>query len=336
MAGAHLDLLWLEDPENIYYLTGCCVSRGMVFLFRDEVYLALDSRYFEQMKKIAPIPLILDHQDEAYDVIMKAKIKKVGIEFTFTDLRRFQVMKEILPVEYSDTDIVIRARALKDQEEIKSIQESSNLLWEGYQHIKALVTPEVTENFLSWEYEKYIREKGAEGVAFEPTVAFGKNAAFPHYKGGRCPWKNEEVILMDLGVKKNHYCSDMTRMLLFPNTHPKIGAIYQIIKKAYEAAINVCKQGIPTKDIDRAARSVIEQEGFGEFFQHGLGHGVGINVHEYPRLSPVAPQEMTLEYGMVFTIEPGIYLPGIGGVRYENTLVLTGDGVHSFFPHDRS
>ncbi len=332
----HLDLLWIELPENIYYFTGCSASRGMLFIFRDEACLALDSRYFEQMKKKSPIRLVLDYKEEAYDVLMQPSIKKVGIEYIHTNLKRFEIMKKVLPAEYIDTSVVKRIRAVKDEEEMHLIEESSALLWKGYQYILTLLKEGVKESELGWEFEKFIRERGAEGVAFEPTIAFGESTAFPHYKAGKEVWKPGSPVLMDLGVKKNQYASDMTRTHLFPQTHPQIHEISRIVRDAYEVAVNVCSPGIPTKDIDAAARSYIEKNGYGEFFLHSLGHGVGLNVHEYPLISAAAALTDCLELGMVFTIEPGIYLPGIGGVRYENTLVLTEDGPRSFFPHDKS
>jgi Xaa-Pro aminopeptidase len=188
------------------------------------------------------------------------------------------------------------------------------------------------ENELAWELEKFMRERGAEGLAFPIIVGSGTNSALPHHATGDKPIEAGEPIVVDMGAAIDGYNGDLTRTFsLGPAVDPDYESVYAIVAEANQAAAGGIRAGVTGRDADALARSVIEDAGYGEAFGHGLGHGVGLNVHEMPRLSPAAG-EAQLRAGMVITIEPGIYLPGRFGVRIEDLAVVREDGIE-FLSH---
>jgi len=185
----------------------------------------------------------------------------------------------------------------------------------------------ISENELAIELEIFWKRRGSKAIAFDPIIAFGSNSSMPHYRVGQRKLNTGEAVLIDIGVNLNHYHSDMTRVVFFGDPDPKIASIYEIVLKAQELALENCRPGTPIAELDASARTYIEQKGYGENFTHSLGHGVGLEIHELPLIRSQSPGADTqLEEGMVVTIEPGIYLPGIGGVRIEDTVAITRDG----------
>ncbi|MCH9703190.1 MAG: M24 family metallopeptidase, partial [Chlamydiae bacterium] len=177
------------------------------------------------------------------------------------------------------------------------------------------------------ELEIFWLQNGAAGVAFSPIVAFGENSSKPHYHPQDRPLREDDAVLIDIGVTLDHYHSDMTRVLLPKDPDPKMVEIYAVVKEAQKRALALCKPKSVVADLDAAARDYITECGYGDHFVHSLGHGIGLEVHEAPRLyKEGADVDLRLEAGMAITIEPGIYLPGIGGVRIEDTVVITNEG----------
>ncbi|MBI5274218.1 MAG: aminopeptidase P family protein [Chlamydiales bacterium] len=334
LARSKIDLLWIEDVKDIYYFTGASVSRGMLFILQEDAYLAVDGRYYEQVKSSVGLPVILDQKDGAYNILYGFPIKNIGVDFQTITIQRFEKMKQLFAACFVDVGIARQLRMIKDSQEITYLKDSAALIWEGYQHILPLIETNQTESFIAWQLEKFVREKGASELAFEPIIAFGKNSAFPHYRAGSGILDNHDCALIDIGLKKHQYCSDMTRTILLKNASAKLKEINSIVLESYEKAVQACKIGVPVRDIDAAARECIKGYGYGDFFPHSLGHGIGLDAHEAPLLSFRSDASVVMEENMVFTIEPGIYLPGIGGIRFENTLVMTKAGPISFFPHD--
>ena len=186
--------------------------------------------------------------------------------------------------------------------------------------------PGITEKELAWSLEQAMRQMGAEAVAFPPIVASGPNAALPHAVPTDRTLKEGEPILFDWGARLNGYCSDISRTLVLGKPDKTFKKIYQTVLDAQRKAVGLIKPGISTQEVDKIARDHIADMGYGDYFGHGLGHGVGLATHERPHLSPIRPT--TLEAGMVTTVEPGIYIPGWGGVRLENMVVANVDGAN--------
>jgi Xaa-Pro aminopeptidase len=182
----------------------------------------------------------------------------------------------------------------------------------------------MTEKEAALLFETYCLNNGADKLAFEPIICFGKNSALPHHHRDDTKWKKGDLVLMDLGVMVDGYCSDMTRVNFF-NCEDKLLQEFNIlVKEAYDAAVALCKGGVHLNDVDRAARKIFEKHGVDKYFLHRLGHGVGLEIHEYPRIGK--DENVILQPNMLITIEPGLYKENIGGIRYENTLIITKDG----------
>jgi Xaa-Pro aminopeptidase len=193
-------------------------------------------------------------------------------------------------------------------------------------HVVSLLQPFVTEKELAWEFEKYCRERGAERMAFNPIIAFGENTSFPHHSTSDRPWKEREPVMIDVGCVLNSYASDVTRTLWSSDVAPPYARLLEIVQSAQKAALALCKPNTRIGDLDAAARQVMRQEGVEELYLHSLGHGIGLETHEFPRVSIKADERDTpLEEGMVITIEPGLYVAGVCGARHEDTIIVTQD-----------
>ncbi|NGX47987.1 MAG: hypothetical protein K1000chlam3_01373, partial [Chlamydiae bacterium] len=207
------------------------------------------------------------------------------------------------------------------------MKKSAKFAYAAYEYIRKKVRPGVTEIELAKQLELYCLKNGAESMSFEPIVAFGKNTALPHHHPGKTKCKENDIILFDLGVMLEAYASDMTRMDFIGKVDPKLRQLHDINKAAQQVALSKCRPGVALKELDLAARRVMKNAGLEEYFIHSLGHGIGLEVHEYPRIKFDGPdRNLKLEAGMAITIEPGLYLSGKGGVRYEDTVVITPKG----------
>ena len=315
------DQLIIENPIDIFYLIGIKLSLGTLVIEKRKAALYVDGRYIEMCKKKSPVPVRPLEKLEKH-----SWGKKVGFDATQTMYSRFTLLKKMTKGSKL-TGVhapVAPLRAVKDQGEIRAMRKSTLLLKRGLKHVKGVLEEGMTEEDVAYEFEAFCREHGAEALSFDPIVAFGEHGAYPHYATGKGKFAPHHAVLIDAGVVVDNYCSDMTRVFLSDKGKPKIKEIYTVVKKAQKAAIKKCFVGTPLKDIDKAARDVIDKAGYGKAFSHGLGHSLGLEVHENPRLNPEATGK--LEEGMVITIEPGIYLPGIGGVRYEDMVHVTKQG----------
>jgi Xaa-Pro aminopeptidase len=230
------------------------------------------------------------------------------------------------------SELVEAVRATKDATEIAAIRRAQRVA-EGAVSSVLRAWDGGTETDLALALEWAMRTGGAEGVAFEVIVATGPHSALPHATPRRERAALEEVLLIDIGAKVDGYCSDMTRTYLGPNAPDELIRGHEAVVRALEAGCDAVRPGVSATDVDRAAREVLEQEGLGELFVHSTGHGVGLDIHESPSLT-ISSEDM-LEPGMVVTIEPGVYLPGVGGVRVEDLLVVTDDGADNLTTLDR-
>ncbi len=326
--------LLVEEKVNIYYLTGFTLSSGTLLVHEKGAHLFVDGRYFELCKKTAPCPVILSTNNPVASFLSDPEykfIQKMGIDAENTSYQAYlewQKKMEPLGLSLLPLDNPLKLlRMIKDPEEILLLRQAAQLGCKGFDYVCSLLKEGVTEAELAVELEIFWKRQGAKGLAFEPIIAFGANGSMPHYRSGDTVLKKGMSVLIDIGVNDRHYHSDMTRVIFYGEPSPEIVKIHGIAAKAQQLAIDLCRPGTPIGELDKAARGHITEQGYGDYFTHSLGHGVGLEVHEAPWIRQASSwAKMPLQAGMVITIEPGIYLNGVGGVRVEDTLLITSSG----------
>ncbi len=340
--GVDCDALLINDPVNLFYMTGLELSIGKLLIFRNGANLFVDGRYFERCQKISPFPVFLSEKTSLGERLANPDlppIKTLGFcvgetnyqtflsyEKSIQELRQYSNGKRKTTLVPLDRPIQ-QIRSIKEPDEIASLQQAAELGSAGFDYVCTLLKEGITEEEVALELEIFWKRKGGKKVAFDPIIAFGSNSSMPHYRAGTSRLKKGDPVLVDIGVNLQHYHSDMTRMIFFGTPPEQISVIHSVVQHAQQHALSICKPGVLIGDVDNAARSFIEEQGYGENFTHSLGHGVGLEIHELPALRNIPPfHTVPLKPGMVFTIEPGIYIPGVGGVRIEDTIVITDDG----------
>jgi Xaa-Pro aminopeptidase len=325
-----VDALLISEPENVRYLSGFTGSSGWLLISGQNAILATDFRYVEQAKAESPDFEITQIKQELPDwlpgLVSDSGWHKLAFEGNSVSYESYHKLRQAIQTKQVDLELIPTAgmveqlRSIKEPEELVLIKKAVELADAAFEQVKVLIRPGVTEKEIAWEIEKTLRQKGSEGVAFEIIVASGPNSALPHARPTEKTICSGEPVLIDMGAKVSGYCSDLSRTLFLGRPNKTFEKIYSIVLKAQAAGTAGVKSGMDGSQADRLARSVIEQAGYGDAFGHGLGHGVGLAVHEFPRLGLSSSDSLT--DGMVFTIEPGIYLAGQGGVRIEDMVVL--------------
>lgn len=339
------DALLVDDPINIFYMTGLKLSAGKLFVYNLGAYLIVDSRYFEICKHSSPFPVLAAEKHSLETLLTSSEfshISSLAIDSDKTSHMAFLSLESIIKKvnqSRSNTSLLNlipienplkNLRNIKDAQEIALLREAALLGAQGFDFIRSILKEGITELEVAIALEIFWKQRGGRNVAFDPIIAFGANSSMPHYRAGNQYLKMGDPVLIDIGVCLNHYHSDMTRMVYFGEPDPKMRSIHAIVQQAQHAALELCRPGISLGALDIAAREVISSQGYGECFTHSLGHGVGLEIHEFPVIKNAAPyKDVVLTPGMVLTIEPGIYLPGLGGVRIEDTIVITDRGYES-------
>jgi Xaa-Pro aminopeptidase len=335
------DAAWIIQPENRRYLSGFKAedtqlneSSGSLLIAHDANLLITDSRYETEARKEArdfEITLFNKGLLEGLpELIESLGIKKLGFEEDHLTWGLHQKLAKKLrmlvsPVRLSPLkELVEEMRVIKDKEEIQAMATSADLMSEILDEVIEGLKPGLTEKSIAWQIEGLARERGAEALAFPSIVASGPNGALPHAVPTTRKLGPGEPVVLDVGVKLDGYCCDMTRTIFLGNPKPKFRKIYKIVRQAQIAALQEIRPGVESTYPDSVAREIIKGAGYGEYFGHSLGHGVGLATHERPRLSPQGP--VVLQEGMVVTVEPGIYLPGEGGVRLEEMVAIEKNG----------
>ncbi|GAB4230072.1 MAG: Xaa-Pro peptidase family protein [Chlamydiales bacterium] len=317
-----------RNPIDIEYLTGLQVSEGSVIISRSEAYFLLDARYYEMGTKRSPISVILSKKDSLKSLFSERlkDVKTLGVPDRLISYKDFQELSEALPVKIKGiSNSVMTLREIKDEEELERLIDAANLGSKGYDFVLTLLKEGVTEIEVAKELEIFWLKEGGNRLAFDPIIAFGVNTSMPHYRPSSVVLNEGDPVLIDIGIMLRGYHSDMTRVVFFKKEpSQEMKKIYSIVKEAQERALEVCRPGTRIGDVDEAARGYITQQGYGDYFTHGLGHGIGLEIHEAPVVRNQPPHgDKILMPGMVITIEPGIYLPDLGGVRIEDTIVIT-------------
>ncbi|MBI4199829.1 MAG: aminopeptidase P family protein [Chloroflexi bacterium] len=328
-----LDALLVSNPENRRYLSGFTGSAGFLFVTPEEAVLATDFRYVEQAGRQALAFRVL-RTAAGYDwfprLVAEARAQRVGFEGDAVTVALHGQLRKALPKAASvdrggvrlvaTTGMVEGLRALKDPEELRLLQRAIDIADQAMDRVVPAIRPGDTEAQVAWRLEVAMRELGAEGPSFDTIVASGPNGALPHHRAGDRAIQEGEPVVVDMGARYQGYCSDLTRTFVVGPVDETFRRIYTTVLRAQEAALAQVRPGMTGAEADGLARKVIEEAGHGDHFGHSLGHGVGLAVHEHPRVGPNAPEP--LRAGSVFTVEPGIYLSGWGGVRIEDVVLL--------------
>lgn len=332
MRQASAEALLVTQPENRGYLSGFTGSTAVLLITAERLFIATDSRYYEQSTIECPdfelVPVTKSFLDTLPELIAGSGAKQVAFEsdhVTFADAQAW--MAAVPGVEWLPTKgMVGELRAIKDEMEIQALRDAIALGDEALMAGLAQARPGMQEVELAWIIESYMRTHGAEGIAFDLIIAGGPNGARPHARASTDPLEAGVPIVIDMGAQLRGYCSDLTRTVCLgqPRDPDRFWTVYNTVLRAQTAAEAAIRPGMIGSEVDQVARAVIIEAGFGENFGHGLGHGVGRVVHEQPSLGRVSTS--VLRPGMVATVEPGIYLPGWGGVRIEDIVLITENG----------
>jgi Xaa-Pro aminopeptidase len=336
-----VDTLWILQPENRRYLSGfkatdgqLTESSGSLLITKEESLLVTDSRYTTEAEHEAVdfevVTLKRGFVEGIPNLLSRLGTKNLGFEENHVTwgahhelartFRKLSPPLRLTPLK----GLVENMREVKDADEIRVMEDSAALMSRILSEIIDTLKPGTTEREVAWQIENLAREGGAEGLAFPSIVASGPNSALPHAVPTDRKIRTREPITLDVGVKLDGYCCDMTRTVFIGGTTPKFKRIYETVRRAQLAALEDIRPGVKSILPDSTARNLIRDAGFGDFFGHSLGHGVGLATHERPRLGPEKP--VTLKEGMVVTDEPGIYIPGEGGVRLEEMVVIEKKG----------
>jgi Xaa-Pro aminopeptidase len=325
-----LDALLISQPENYRYLSGFTGSSGWLVISHSDAVLATDSRYTEQAKQetegFGIIKIKGDLDGWLLQLTSNLGWHKLGFEADHICYANYHKLSEIIKVRQANleliptTGLVEHLRSIKEPAELELIMKTIELTDAAFKHIKSVIRPGMTEREAAWEIEKFLRQNGSEGVPFEIIVASGPNSALPHAKPSERVIHSGEPVLIDMGARIGGYCSDFSRTLCLGKADKTLQEIYNAVQEAQLTAIDKIESGMTASAADKLARDVIEQAGYGDNFGHGLGHGVGIAIHEPPTLSSTSTD--LLVDGMIFTIEPGIYIAEYGGVRIEDMVTL--------------
>ena len=325
-----VDAIVVTRLPNVRYLTGFTGSNAQALVSGDAGVFFTDGRYSEQSRREVPDMERVTYGQNFAEVLRDAcvthGIARLGFEDADLSVRTLRSLEqafsgiELVPVG----DDVERLRWVKDAQELELIQAAQDATDQAFEDILEKLAVGLSERQVAQELEHAMRRAGADGLSFDTIVAFGENAAEPHHEPGHRTLEESDIVKMDFGALWSGYHADMTRTVAFGEIVPELRKIYAVVQESQQAGIGAVRGGVSGGEADAAARRVIEEAGYGERFSHGLGHGVGLEIHEGPGLRRQGIDELPV--GSVVTVEPGVYVPGLGGVRIEDMVVVTEDG----------
>jgi Xaa-Pro aminopeptidase len=345
LAELKLDGILLTHPPDLAYLSDFTGDDSIGLLTGSDFFLVTDFRYQEQARLEAPWLKVNIREGKMAEALAKtvhaSNAAKIGFEANFTpfgsvgalekELKELQSRVQLVPVE----DVLVNIRKVKDDVEIDLIRQAVAVAEEAYTAVREQIKPGQTENYLAGLMGFELRCRGASDCSFPVIVAAGPASSLPHYRPGESLVKRDQFLLIDWGARFKGYCSDLTRTLAIGRVSTRLKKAYNIVLDAQKAAIDFLRPGVTTRQADRVARDVIEKAGFGDHFGHGLGHGIGRDIHELPTMRKTGGEE-ELRPGMIVTVEPGVYLPGEGGVRIEDDVLITHGGREVLSSLDKS
>jgi len=325
-----LDGILFSSLENIRYLCGFTGSDGALLITGKESFFLTDSRYWTQSEEEVKGSQIVHYRKKMegiFSLLFDLKLRNIGFESASLPFSAHQFLIERLPPEAKLIPLeeeIKNIRALKDKQELTLLRTSVEIASKAYLETLELLKEGVVEREAALEMEWSMKRTGAEALGFDIIIASGKRSALPHGKASSKRVERGDFILIDFGSEFQGYHSDQTRTVVCGSPSSEQQKIYRIVKEAHDKAIERVRPGIPIGEVDGAARNHIRDEGYGEYFGHGLGHGIGLAVHENPVVN--GENKGLVQEGMVFTIEPGIYIPDWGGVRIEDMVLVTPQG----------
>jgi Xaa-Pro aminopeptidase len=321
----------ITSAHNKFYLTGFTGTTATVLVTSANLYVIVDFRYIDQAKNQCKDSIVMLSDDIDNSVIKlinrivkDEQIVVIGFEKDQLTVEEFESYKLSIKSELIGLNLN-GLRLLKSPEEIAIMQKAADIADESIIYVMDIIKPGMTETEVELLLYNKIRQLGAKSFSFNTIVASGWRGAMPHGVASNKIIEENDFVTIDFGAIYEGYCSDLTRTFaMSTKSDPKLIEIYQIVLKAQIYALQACKPGVATREIDKIARDIITDAGYGHYFKHGTGHGLGVLIHEAPRLNQLSTE--ILEEGMVVTIEPGIYIPGLGGVRIEDDILITKDG----------
>ncbi|HEY9713433.1 MAG TPA: Xaa-Pro peptidase family protein [Chroococcales cyanobacterium] len=323
------------DNQNIFYMSGFGGTTGVLLITRKKAFLITDARYYLRAQEEAPDfklvkvvrgKKVTEHINEAFEMGGIGKSDKVGFEAAHTPVLVAKVWKKDLKAKLVPTvHLIERFRQYKDDAEIALLRQACKATSKVYNEVVEIIEPGMTESEVAFEIDMRLRKHGAVDNSFSSIVASGPNSAIPHHNTGSRKLEAGEPLIMDFGgLFPGGYCSDITRTAFVPGKKPdpKMKEIYEVVLAANKAARKALKPGMTYREFDKVARDYIQKNGYGQYFTHGLGHSLGLVAHD-----PYDYENDPFDVGTVVTDEPGIYIDGFGGVRIEDDLVVTADGI---------
>ena len=330
LAGWGVSALLVNSPDNRRWLSGFTGSAGWLLVTPDQALLATDFRYWDQAQAQAPDFTLfrLKQEQKVTDMLATIAPTSVAVEANHLTLHGFKDLQKVDGIEWKPLEQTVEPfRMVKSPAEVAQIRAAAAITDRVMSSVPALARPGQPEKELAWLLEKSLRKNGATGMAFPVIVASGPNAALPHHRPGDRALQEGDTIVVDMGAALDGYNSDLTRTFYLGEEPPqRFWDIYNLTLSAQTAALGGMKAGMTGREIDALARDVIASAGHADHFGHGLGHGVGLAIHEDPRLSTRAENDV-IPAGAITTVEPGVYLTGWGGVRLEDLVLVTADGI---------
>jgi Xaa-Pro aminopeptidase len=331
---AAVDVLLVASAENRRYLSGFTGSAGALLVTMEGAWLVVDFRYWQQAELQAPGWSIIRQAPMTRLEAMLPGLfaehgwRRIGLEAEHLTLDTFDrlttALQESPATLVKTTGLVERLRQAKDAAELRRIQAAIDLTDRAMEHAAGLLHPGVSEASVAWAVEAYMRTNGAEELAFPTIVAFGPNSALPHHHPGERQLAAADPVVIDMGARVDGYCADLTRSFCLSPDGGQFGEVYAVVLQALRTAEQRLHAGLTGQQADATARTVIADSGYGDYFGHSLGHSLGLAIHEAPSLSRLNTEPLPI--GAVETVEPGIYLPGWGGVRIEDVVALDEQG----------
>ena len=330
LSKSDIDTAFISSKDNIRYYSGFTGTLAFLLITENKSIIITDSRYTVRAQEESPdyeIYQLKSGDNWIKNSTNQIKSKVIGFEGNFVSFNMLNQLKErankdLIWKDYSEQ--ISKERVIKSKSELEKIEAAISISDRAFNAVSKEIEVGMTEKEIAWEIEKEMRILGAESISFDTIVASGLNGSKPHHSPTNKQISNGEAITIDMGAKLNGYCSDLTRTIFIGKPDEKFKKIYNIVLRSQLISIETAKDGMTGEEIDKISRDIISEEGFGEYFGHSLGHGVGLEIHENPGVGPNSKNEITP--GMVYTIEPGIYIDGWGGIRIEDMVLMTDNG----------
>ncbi len=336
MAAQGIEALLVSKPENQVYLSGFHSTNCHLVITTDTNYLLTDFRYLEAAGELTPLyhVALIDHEITIYTFLKDLGIGELAVEEKFLSHADFKQLEEKVGCAFRPGDGLIEAvRAVKDGSELKAIERAQQIADKGFLHMLNYLQPGLTEREAAFELEMFLRREGADALSFDTILISGVRTSLPHGIPSEKRLEKGDFITMDFGCVVDGYCSDMTRTVALGSVTAEQREIYNLVLEAQKEGCKAIRAGLACREADKVCRDIISAAGYGEFFGHGTGHGVGLEIHEAPTLNPRS--EDILAENMTVTVEPGIYLPTKFGVRIEDLAIVTDSGIINLVKSDK-